>query len=180
MDGENSSLFNQLAGPARELWQAQAAAAKEAECVEEATYDQAEYSDPIDEDDSADSSDLESADAYEDDSYGGSAYASSFVDGDGLDSDASEAGEVPDLSAAVTDPLFVAMANHMLGAAHSINHDTGHIITRDAFEEMQSWVWENLWLPRVGFAEDYSNFSDGGYVAQPLPMPAPAPAQQMQ
>lgn len=177
MDGENSSLFSQIspdaAAASRERWQSEAQAAR---AEEDAEYedDGDEYESSFVDYDSSYADDGEEEDASDDDAMDDSQDASGITDDQGSGGDATEATEVPDVTAAMTDPLFVAMANHMLAAAGAINEGSGQIVNRDAFEELQTWVWENLWLPRVGFGDnDYSDTSEGGYQATPLPMPTP-------
>lgn len=95
--------------------------------------------------------------------------AGSDMQSDGSDfSDAAD--EVPDLEAALADQLFAQMFNYLLQACQHVQHGTNLVVTEDCAEALRLLVWEHLWLPRVGFAEDEVNPAKA---ARPLPLPTP-------
>ncbi len=81
------------------------------------------------------------------------------------DDDISGASEVPDVSEAMNDALFKAMFNYMLSAAQATQAGHALVVTHDAAEALQQWIWEHLWLPRMGWAEEET---DPSFAAQPL------------
>jgi hypothetical protein len=68
-----------------------------------------------------------------------------------------EADDAPGLEVARNDALFVRMADYLLDATTAIQADTNLVVTQDAFDALQEWAWEHLWLPRQGFVDDEDN-----------------------
>lgn len=108
----------------------------------------------------------EEEDYYDDEGDDEDAYGEEDDDADDAsDATGSDLADVvPDVSEAMSDPLFRAMCNHMLEAAQAINKglsgkneldcETNLLVTEDAFSELQIWVWEHIWLPHKGFVND--------------------------
>lgn len=123
-----------------------------------------EYSQADPEEDYSELDDDSEADSDDGSAHPDAEYSSDDDDGsDGSEFD--EAGEVPDVDDALNDPTMRAMCNYMLSAAQQVQQSSNLQVSATAFEALQEWCHEFLWLPRQGFeAED----EDGDEEAVPL------------
>jgi len=81
--------------------------------------------------------------------------------------DEGDIDDAPDLHIALEDPMFRAMCNFMLQAMQELVAGTNLVVTQEAFEALHDVLYEHVYLPRVGWADDETDPERAAIPLQP-------------